>query len=184
MSILIALAAFVAGITLWARRGRMVLLPARADGRLEPPAPGPARPFAMLRPRIARRSTSFHPVDALDDLAVVQGALATAFLELGAGPTAEERAALHDALRSQGSASPEEVEAMIALGHQVVAQCDGPGAAVSRLIRRARQLGGPGEAEQLAALLDMVTPLPPEPAAATDVPPDGAPFVDARAAAR
>ena len=158
MPILIALATIAGGAMVWLWRGRRAADAVRDAADIGRDAIGTARQWRF------KRRTDVHPVDAIEEVAVAQSALAVAFLELGTMPTVEERALLIGALHKRLGVSRAEAEELVTLGRWLVAQCGTPSAAIARLTRRARRLGQPGMADETAALIEAVAP--PEPTAA------------------
>ena len=129
-----------------------------------------------------KRRTDVHPVDAVEELPVAEGALAVAFAELGGMVTVEDRHALPRALQSRLEVPLGEAEERVTLGHWLVGQCGGSSPAISRLARRAVELGGPGAVDDATALIETVAP--DEPTSARRARQDGAPVLAPLSATR
>ena len=155
MPILLFLLTVAGAVMVWYWRARATADVARGAADMGRDVIGAARQWNF------KRRTNVHPVDAIEELAVAEGALAVAFLELGGMPTVEERNALLRALQSRLGVSLGEAEELVTLGHWLVGQCGGPGPAVSRLSRRAARLGGSAAVDDVAALIEMVGPREP-----------------------
>ena len=155
MPILIALATIAGGAMVWLWRGRRTADAVRDAADMGRDVIGAARQWNF------KRRTGVHPVDAIEEVAVAQSALAVAFLELGTMPISEERDLLIGALRKRLGVSRSEAEELVTLGRWLVAQCGAPSAAIARLTRRLRRLGQPGVAEETAALIERVAPSEP-----------------------
>ena len=149
MPILIFLATVAAGAAAWYWRARSTVDVARGAADMGRDVIGAARQWNL------KRRTNVHPVEAIDELPVAEGALAVAFVELGGMPTREDRGALLRALQSRLDVGLQEAEELVVLGHWLTAQCGGPSPAVSRLARRAHKLGGPRTVDDVAALIEM-----------------------------
>lgn len=89
-----------------------------------------------------RRQHNAHPVEGIDDAHIAICALAQAFLELDDLPTLDQRKQLTLLLRTKMRRSAEEAEELEVLGRWLVAQCQTPDAAISRLARRLFKIDG------------------------------------------
>lgn len=149
MPILIFLATVAGGAAIWFWRARSAADAAREVGALGRDAVGYARQWNF------KRRTGVHPVDAIEDAAVAEAALATVLTELGGLPTAEDRAALLRAIQSRLDVPVAEAEELAALGHWLGQQCGGPASAVPRLARRLSKIEGPAALDDVAALAEI-----------------------------
>ena len=148
MPILLFLVTILGGAAVWAWRARGAAEAARGAVEMGRDVAGAARQWNF------ERRANVHPVDAVDDPALAKGALATALVELGGLPTAEDRAAPLRALQSRLEVSPSEAEELVTLGHRLGQQRGGPAVAVPRLARRPARIGGPGAADEMADLAE------------------------------
>lgn len=89
-----------------------------------------------------RKQMKAHPVEGIDDARIAVCAIAQAFLELDDLPTSEQRTHLNTLLRTKLRCTAEEAEEMEVLGRWLVAQCQTPDAAVTRLARRLYKIDG------------------------------------------
>ena len=103
-----------------------------------------------------RRQHNAHPVEGIDDPHIAICALAQAFLELDKLPTSDQRQQLTILLRSKMRRSAEDAEELEVLGRWLVAQCQTPDAAISRLSRRLYKIDGDAS---WALLQDVLTSL-------------------------
>lgn len=149
MPILIFLATVLGGAAFWFWRARDTADAARGAIEMGRDVVGAARQWTF------KRRTDVHPVDAIDDPAVAEGALTTMLYELGHLPTREDREAMLLALQSRLETSRAEAEELATLGHWFGRQCGDPSAAVSRLSRRLARIGGPLAADEMADLAEM-----------------------------
>ncbi|MBF9035583.1 hypothetical protein HKCCE2091_15150 [Rhodobacterales bacterium HKCCE2091] len=136
MPALLALAAIAGGIVFWILRARAASHAASELADMAGDVLGAARRFGF------RRKANTHPVDAIDQESLAQGALSVAFLDLGPRQTDETRAAHLRALQSHLGLTLQEAEEILVLGPWFVNECRGPGPAVTRLGRRLMKLGG------------------------------------------
>ena len=100
-----------------------------------------------------RRRADVHPAESVDDPAIAQAAIATAFLELNDLPTADQRQRLHIQLRSKLALDEDGATEMEVLGRWLLNECGGADAAIARMSRRLFKLGGTAEMEPLLDLL-------------------------------
>ncbi|WP_341365562.1 hypothetical protein [Yoonia sp. BS5-3] len=100
-----------------------------------------------------RKQTNAHPVEGIDDPRIAVCGLAQAFLELDDLPTAEQRTHLNTLLRTKLRCSAEEAEEMEVLGRWLMAQCQSPDAAVTRLARRLHKIDGDASWDVLQDIL-------------------------------
>ena len=153
MPFILALLAIAGGALFWLTRARNA---AEVTSELADAAAtvlGAARRFSF------RHQANRHPVDCIEDPKIAIGGLATAFLELDAFPTADQKQRLHFALQSVLKLPLSEAEELVILGHWFVTQCGGASPAVSRLARRLNRLNGvEGLTRSLAVVQAMATP--------------------------
>ncbi len=100
-----------------------------------------------------RKQTRAHPVEGIDDARIAICGLAQAFIELDNLPTAEQRTHLNTLLRTKLRCTAEEAQEMEVLGRWLVAQCQTPSAAVTRLARRLHKIDGDASWETLQDML-------------------------------
>ena len=100
-----------------------------------------------------RRATNRHPAEGIDDPYVAIGSIAQSFIMLDDVPTRDQNDRLHVQLRSKLRCSDEDAQEMQAFGRWIVEQCNGPEAAISRLIRHLKKLDGSASYSVLRDLL-------------------------------
>lgn len=100
-----------------------------------------------------RKQLNAHPVEGIDDARIAICALAQAFIELDNLPTAEQRTHLNTLLRTKLRCSADEAEEMEVLGRWLVAQCQRPDAAITRLARRLFKIDGDSSWDVLQDIL-------------------------------
>ena len=100
-----------------------------------------------------RKQTKAHPVEGIDDPRIAVCGLAQAFLELDSLPTADQRTHLNTLLRTKLRCAAEEAEEMEVLGRWLMAQCQSPDAAVTRLARRLHKIDGDASWDVLQDIL-------------------------------
>lgn len=135
MPILIAILTALAGaIWWWVRRNPREAFHAAQDA---------ATTLRNAPRRLAfRRQTNQHPVEGIDDPRIAICAIAQAFIEMDALPTAEQRDRLLELLTDRLQCTPEEAREMAILGRWLITQCPSPQQAVPRLGRRLFKLDG------------------------------------------
>lgn len=91
-----------------------------------------------------RRKAIAHPVEQVDDVRAAIAALAAAHLEAEGTPTQERLDALTHQIAIRLKVCTDPAAELMVHGRWLVSECGTPAAAITRLGRRARKLGGPG----------------------------------------
>jgi hypothetical protein len=100
-----------------------------------------------------RRKLNLHPVESVDEPKLAIGGLASAFLELGGLPTAEQQNAVMSSLQQRLDITPKDAEETLILGRWLVTECGGAQQAVTRLARRLTKIDRATTLEPLMAVL-------------------------------
>ena len=151
MPILLALLGLVAAGAYWLYRMRDAADATREIADVAGTALGAVKRWNF------RRTHSGNPVDQIDQPLLAQGTLAAAFAELGPPPTAEDRAALLSSLQRHLRIELDAAEEILVIGHFFSNECGGPAAAVERIGRRLRRLGGDGGLDLALAVISDAT---------------------------
>jgi uncharacterized membrane protein len=100
-----------------------------------------------------RRKLNLHPVESVEEPKLAIGGLASAFLELGGLPTAEQQNAVMTALQRHLDIAPKDAEETLILGRWLVNECGSAQQAVPRLSKRLVKLDRAASLEPLMAVL-------------------------------
>ncbi|MBU2982815.1 hypothetical protein KO498_13440 [Lentibacter algarum] len=99
-----------------------------------------------------QRNTNVHPAENIEDPNIAITGIASAFLELEALPTSEQREALAWELSKTLNISKDDADELCILGRWLVSECGGAGAAVTRLSRKLFRL----DPQKFAPLLQVI----------------------------
>lgn len=147
MPIFFALIALAAGVLIWTSRARAAHGAAQELADMAGDVISAARRFGF------RRKANIHPVDALEDGDVAIAGAGVAFLELAGLPSAETQDALARSLQVTLGQNHDQAREALVLGRWLMAQCGGPGPALSRLTRRLNKLKGADSLNPLMQVL-------------------------------
>jgi len=104
------------------------------------------------------RRANVHPVESIDNPNVAAAALASAFVALDDMPTKDQKDRLNIELRRVLQVDGETSQELMVLGHWLVAECNGPQPAITRLAKKLYRLEGPSALEPLMDIIKGVLP--------------------------
>ena len=96
-----------------------------------------------------------HPVDGIENAVVAAAGIAEAFVSLDDLPTKGQRLAILQGLQKNYRIDLGEAEEAAILGRWLVAQCQGPDPAISRIVKKLKRLDGTAAVEPLMGVLNM-----------------------------
>lgn len=106
-----------------------------------------------------RRRANVHPMETVEDTAVIAATIGVSYLELDGLPSEDAQSRLRNALAKEFRCPVKDADEMMVFGRWLMGECHGPQPAIDRAARRLFKLG---EGHDFGALMAVVQAVSPE----------------------